>query len=232
MTEPRKEHRSLTFALSKQTSQEWSVQLELLQESAEVITVQQDVQQGKLFEVTMFYDSNLLFEEGNKCFEFVKKFGFVHEHQFALQDDWNEGVTYQKHCHVAMKDGIPVKGNAKGETQTMNAPFGKKADFDFEVSLVEETITNNSNIWNLWIGNGNSGMDAVSQANGTDETQLNKGHRKQQKKRIWNIETTWSLIQEIEEGTQLKENGIQNDIIWLHHLRDRSSVTRTPITVL
>ena len=44
MTETRKKNRSLTFALSKQSSQEWSVQLELLQESAEVITVQQDVE--------------------------------------------------------------------------------------------------------------------------------------------------------------------------------------------
>ena len=87
MTETRKEQRSLTFALSKQTSEESSVQMELLQKSAEVITVQQDVQQGKPFQVTMFNDSNLLPEEGNKCFEFVKIYGFVHEQQLALQDN-------------------------------------------------------------------------------------------------------------------------------------------------
>ena len=46
MTETRKEHRSLTFTSSKQPSGESSVHLELLQESAEVITVLHDVQQG------------------------------------------------------------------------------------------------------------------------------------------------------------------------------------------
>ena len=46
MTETRKEHRSSTFALGKQSSQESSVQLKLLQKSADVITVQQDVQHG------------------------------------------------------------------------------------------------------------------------------------------------------------------------------------------
>ena len=80
------------------------MQLELLQESAEVITVQQDVQQGKLFQVTLFYDSILLLEEGNKCFEFVKSYGFVRAHQFALQDNWDEGGMYQKLCHVACSE--------------------------------------------------------------------------------------------------------------------------------
>ena len=56
----------------------------------------------------------------------------MNEQQIALQDDWNEDV--------AMKHVKPVEGNGKGETQDMNAPFGKKTDFDFQVSLVEETI--------------------------------------------------------------------------------------------
>ena len=79
MAETRKEHRFLSFASSKQTLGESSVQLELLQESAEVTAIQQDIQQGKIFEVTMFHDSTLLLEEGNKCFEFDKSYGFVHE---------------------------------------------------------------------------------------------------------------------------------------------------------
>ena len=66
MTETMKEHRSLAFASNNETSEEMSVQLELLQKSAEVTTVPQDVQQGKLFQVTMFYDSDLLLEKGNK----------------------------------------------------------------------------------------------------------------------------------------------------------------------
>ena len=58
--------------------------------------------------MTKFFDSNLLLEEGNKYFEFVKKCGFVHEHLNALQDDWIEGDRYQKLCHVAIKHEKPV----------------------------------------------------------------------------------------------------------------------------
>ena len=166
MTETRKEHRFLSFASSKQTLGESSVQRELLQESAEVFTVQQDVQQGKIFEVTMLHDSTLLLEEGNKCFEFDKSYGFVHEQQFALLDDCNEEAMYRKLCHVAAKHDKPVECNAKGETRTMIATFGKKFDFDFKVSLVDETIPSNNDVWNPRIGNGNSGMDAVAKEDG------------------------------------------------------------------
>ena len=77
----------------------------------------------------------------------------------------------------------PWKVSAKGETQTMNATFGKKFDFDFTVSFFEEPIPSDSNAWNHWTGNGNSGMDAVAHANGIDETQLSNGHRKRPKER-------------------------------------------------
>ena len=66
----------------------------------------------------MFYVRNLHFEEGNKCFELDKRFGFVNEQQFALEDDCNEEAMYQKVCHVAMKHDKPVESNSKGETQT------------------------------------------------------------------------------------------------------------------
>ena len=101
------------------------MQFKLLRECAEVTTVQEDVQQVKLFQVTMFYARNLHLEVGNKCFELDKSYGFEHEQQLALQDDWNERVMYQKLCHVVMKLDMSVKGNAKGETQARNAPFGK-----------------------------------------------------------------------------------------------------------
>ena len=80
--------------------------------------------------MTRFYADNLLLEERNKCFEFDKRYGFVREQQFALQNDWNEEVMYQKSCHVAVKHEKPVDGEAKCETQTMNATFGKTFAFD------------------------------------------------------------------------------------------------------
>ena len=229
MTETMQEHRSLVYASSKnETLEEPRVQLELLQgRSAEVSTVLQDVQQGKLFQLTMFYDSNLLLEGGNKCYGFVKCYDFVNEQRYTLPEELNEIVRYRKLCHVAMKHDKPAKGNAKIETQIVNATFGKKTDFDFNESLVEEIILSHRNVWNHWIGNGNSGMDAVAQANIIDETQLSNGHRKQLKKRIWKIEHNWNLIHGMEEGAQLNMNGTpQDDTLWLREFRDNSSVSR------
>ena len=226
MAETRKEHRFLSFASSKQTLGESSVQRELLQESAEVFTVQQDVQQGKIFEVTMLHDSTLLLEEGNKCFEFDKSYGFVHEQQFALLDDCSEEAMYRKLCHVAAKHDKPVECNAKGETRTMIATFGKKFDFDFKVSLVEETIPSNNDVWNPRIGNGNSGMDAVAQANGMDKTQLSKGHRKRPKKQARKFEHTSNLLHGMVECVQLT-TGILYAKIVIDEFTDEISLMET-----
>ena len=232
MTETMQEHRSLAFASNNETSEEFSVQLELLQVMAEVSTILQDVRQGKLFQVTVFYDITLLLEERNKCYEFVKCYDFVNEQRYTLPEELNEIVMYRKLCHVAMKHDNPAKGNAKIETQIVNATFGKKTDFDFNESLLEETILSHRNVWNHWIGNGNSGMDAVAQANVIDETQLSNGHRKQSKRRIWKIEHNWNLIHGTEERSQLNGNGTRDDTFWLHDLTDNVSVTRTQMCSL
>ena len=217
-----------SFASSKQTLGESSVQRELLQESAEVFTVQQDVQQGKIFEVTMLHDSTLLLEEGNKCFEFDKSYGFVHEQQFALLDDCSEQAMYRKLCHVAAKHDKPVECNAKCETRTVIATFGEKFDVDFKVSLVEETIPSNSNEWNPRIGNGNSGMDAVAQANGMDKTQLSKSHRKRPKKQAWKFEHTSNLLHGMVESVQLT-TGILYAKIVIDEFADEISLMETQL---
>ena len=234
MTETMQEHRSLVYASSKnETLEEPRVQFELLQgRSAEVFTVLQDVRQGKLFQLTIFYDSNLLLEGGNKCYGFVKCYDFVNEQRYTLPEELNEIVRYRKLCHVAMKHDKPAKGNAKVETQIVNATFGKTTDFDFNESLLDETIPSHSNIWNPWTGNGNSGMDAVSHANDIDKTQLSKSHRKQLKKRIWKIEHNWNLIHGMEERSQLNGNGTRDDTFWLHDLTDNVSVIRTQMCSL
>ena len=194
----RQEYRRLPFASSKQTSEELSVQVELLQESAEVSIVLQHVQHGKMFPVTMLYVGNLLPEEGNKWFNLDKSYGFVREQQFALHESLIEITIYQKLCHVAMKLTKAVEGNAKSETQVMISPFRKKSDFQFNVSLVEEAIPSDSTVWNHWTCIGNSGMDAVAQAKGIDETQLSNVHRKRPKKRTWKIEPTSNLQHEMD----------------------------------
>ena len=141
-----REHQSLAFASNNETSEELSVQLELLQEIAEVSTVLQKVQQGKLYQVTILYDCTLLLEGGNKCFELNKSCEFVNEQPSALQDYWKEEAMHRKPCHGAAKHDKPVEGNARGETRTMNSTLGKKSEIECKVSLVEETIPSHSKI--------------------------------------------------------------------------------------
>ena len=79
----------------------------------------------------------------------------MEEQRIAPQKDFNETAMYHKLCHDAMKHDKPVNDNTKSETQTMNAPFGKKNDFDFMLRLLEKTISSHSNKWIHWNGNGN-----------------------------------------------------------------------------
>ena len=87
---------------------------------------------------------------------------------FALQDDWNQESMYQKLCRGTMRLDEPLDRNTKRETPSMNAPFGKKFNVDFKVKLFQEIIPKDSTEWNHSNGDGNSGMDAVAQANGID----------------------------------------------------------------
>ena len=70
-------------------------------------------------------------------------------------------------------------------------------------------------------------MDAVAQANGIDETQLNNGHCKRLKKSTWKVERNSNLLLGMEERAQLNENGLQGEASWLHEFRGKSSATRT-----
>ena len=84
MTETMKEHQCLAFASKNETSEDPSVQFELLQERAEVTTGLQKVQQRKLFQMTMFYVVTLLLEEENKWLDLNKSYGFEKEQQYTM----------------------------------------------------------------------------------------------------------------------------------------------------
>ena len=66
--------------------------------------------------MAVFYAGTLFIEGGNKCFELNKSYGFVHEQQFALQDDWNEEAAHQTLYRIAMEHDEPVEDNTKNET--------------------------------------------------------------------------------------------------------------------
>ena len=69
--------------------------------------------------------------------------------------------------------------------------------------LLDKIIPNNRKNCNNWLGNGNSGMDAVAQANPNAYTQLRNGHRKQIERRTWKFEHTSNLLHGMVESVQL-----------------------------
>ena len=114
----------------------------------------------------------------------------------------------------------------QGETRTMIATFGKKFDFDFKIRNVEETIPSYNDVWNPWIGNGNSGMDAVAQANPNAYTQLRNGHRKQIEKRAWKFEHSSNRLHQMVESVQLT-TGILYAKIVIDEFADEISLMET-----
>ena len=167
-----------------------------------------------------FYAGTLLLEEGYKRLDLNKSYGYT------LPECFNGTAMYENLCHVAIKHDKPAKGKAKSETQIMNA-FGKKNYFDFKVSLVEQTIPSQSIGWKHWTGNGNSGKDAVAQANDIDKTQLSNGHRKQPKKRVWKIEHISNLLHERDEKAQLSVIAIRDNTFGLDDFRDNLIMANT-----
>ena len=86
--------------------------------------------------------------------------------------------------------------------------FWRKHDVELNEKLLDKIIPNDSENCNNWLGNGNSGMDAVAQANPNVYTQLSSGHSKLFEKRAWKFEHSLYLLDEMDEGVQLNQDGI------------------------
>ena len=74
--------------------------------------------------------------------------------------------------------------------------------------MPDKIIPNDSENRNNWLGNGNSGMDAVAQANPNAYTQLSTGHSKQFEKRAWKFEPISIRFHGRNESAQLNTTGI------------------------
>ena len=74
--------------------------------------------------------------------------------------------------------------------------------------LLDKIIPNDSENCNNWLGNGNSGMDAVAQANPNVHTQLSTGHSKHFEKRAWKFEPISFRLHGMNESAQLNTNSI------------------------
>ena len=75
------------------------------------------------------------------------------------------------------------EGNASDGEKTVKMSFWRKHDVEQKEKLLDKSIPNDRENCNNWLSNGNSGMDAVAQANPNVHPQLSTGQSKQFEKR-------------------------------------------------
>ena len=209
-TEDKNGQGSFAIKSNIRTLEEFSVKLDLLKENIDVASVRQHVEekqptQMQAMNVTV---NALTLEEGKKCSQLDREFGFVNKCQIELHEVPRGKAIYRRPFGRLLERDQPSEENASNETKAVNVSFGREHDVGLIEKLLDKTIPNDSENGNTWLGNGNSGMDAVVQANPNAYSQLRNGHRMQFEKRAWKFEQSSYLIHDMDEGVQLNQNGI------------------------
>ena len=205
ITEEKNEHERVAITSNFQTSEKICVTLDLPKQSIGVASVQQLVKekystQLQAMNVTV---NTLTLEEGKKCSQLDRENGFVNECQIELYEVPSGKAIYRRHFSGLLERDQPAEENASNGTTSVNVSFGRKHDVDLKEKMPDKIIPNDSENRNNRLGNGNSGMDAVAQANPNAYTQLSSGHRKQFEKRVLKCEHSSNLLHGMFESVQL-----------------------------
>ena len=228
ITEEKNEHERVAITSNFQTSEKICVTLDLPKQSIGVASVQQLVKekystQLQAMNVTV---NTLTLEEGKKCSQLDRENGFVNECQIELHEVPSGKAIYRRHFSGLLERDQPAEENANNGTTSVNVSFGRKHDVDLKEKMPDKIIPNDSENRNNWLGNGNSGMDAVAQANPNAYTQLSSGHRKQFEKRVLKCEHSSNLLHGMFESVQLT-TGILSAKIVIDELADEISLMET-----
>ena len=211
-TEENNGHESFAIESNIRTLEEFIVKLDLLKEDMNVASVRQHVKekQPTQMQAVKLAVNTLTLEEGRKCSQLEKVVGFVKECQIEVHDDSRGKPIYQRHSSDLLEHNQPSKDNASDGTKAVKMSFWRKHDVELKENLLDKIIPSDSENCNNWLGNGNSGMDAVAQANPNVYTKpkLSNGHRKQFEKRAWKFEHSSYILDEMGEGVQLNQDGI------------------------
>ena len=124
----------------------------------------------------------------------------------------------------------PYKDNASDGAKAVKMSFWRRHDVELKEKLLDKIFPNSSENCNNWLGNGNSGMDAVAQANSNVHTQLSIGHSKQFEKRAWKFEPISIRLHGMNESAQLNTNGILYAKIVLDEFPDEISLMETRLS--
>ena len=121
---------------------------------------------------------SLTLEERKKCSQLVREIGFMSRCQIKVHEVPSGVAMYRRRSSDHLKRNQPSKDNASDEIKAVNMSFWRRHDVELKEKLLDKIIPNGSENCNNWLDNGNSGMDAVAQANPNVHTQLSTGHSK------------------------------------------------------
>ena len=184
--------------------------LDLVKQNMDVASVRQHVKekQSTQKQAIKLAVNTLTLEEGRKCSQMIKMVEFVKECQVELHEYSRGKAMYRRHSCDLSERNQPYKDNASDGAKAVNISFCRRHDVELKEKMPDKIIPNDSENRNNWLGNGNSGMDAVAQANPNAYTQLRNGHGKQFEKRAWKFEQSLFLLEEMDDGIQLNQDDI------------------------
>ena len=196
VVEEKNEHESFAIKSNLRNLEEFTVMLDLVKQHMDVASVRQHVKekQSTQKQAIKLAINTLTLEEGRKCSQTNIVVEFVKECQLDFHQDSRGKAIYRRHLSGLLECYQPSIDNAKIGTNAVNMSFWRKYDVELKEKLLDKIIPNDSENCNNWLGNGNSGMDAVAQANPNVHTQLSTGHRKQFEKRAWKFEPNLNSI--------------------------------------
>ena len=229
IVEEKNEHESFAIKSNLRTLEEFTVMLELVKQNTDVASVRHHVKekQPTQMQAVKLAVNTLTLEEGRKCSQLEKVVGFVKECQIELHDDSRGKPIYQRHSSDLLEHNQPSKDNASDGTKAVKMSFWRKHDVELKENLLDKIIPNDSENCSNWLGNGNSGMDAVAQANPNVHTQLNTGQSKQFEKRAWKFEPISIRLHGRNESAQLNTTGILYAKILIDEFADEISLMET-----
>ena len=148
--------------------------------------------------------------------------------QIKLHEVPRGEAKYRRPFGGLLKRDQPAEENASNETKAVKMSLGRRRDVGLKEKMPDKIIPNDSENRNNWLGNGNSGMDAVAQVNPNAYTQLRNGHSQQIEKRAWKFEHTSNLLHGMVESVQLT-TGILYAKIVIDKFADEISLMETQL---
>ena len=172
---------------------------------------------------------SLTLEERKKCSQLDREIGFISTRQIKLHEVPSGVVMYRRHSSDLLKRNQPSKDNASDEIKAVKMSFWRKHDVELKEKLLDKIIPNDRENCNNWLGDGNSGMDAVAQANLNAYTKpkLSNGHRKQFEKRVLKFEHSSNLLHGMVESVQLTTGILYAKIVMERRLGSSKAQTTT-----